>query len=194
MTTFPYNQLSKSDIMRYTIILLLSTSLFFSCNEGEIVKVASSETSGKASDEKIDLPYTVEKTPDWEKGPASNVAVAMNTLKSYETNNFDNMKNYLADSVSFYFDYGYLKGERDSVIMFMKEYRDGLSSVTINMRDYESVKSKSRGEEWVSLWYTETSTDKAGKTDSVMCMDDVMIKDGKVTMIDSKIRRLVRQE
>lgn len=177
--------------MRYAIILLLSSSLFFSCNEGEMVKVASSETT---SDEKVDLPYTVEKTPDWEKGPASNIALAMNTLRSYETNNFDAMKNLLADSVSFYFDNGYLKGVRDSVIAFMKEYRDGLSSVNINMRDYESVKSKSRGEEWVSLWYTETSTDKAGKTDSVMVMDDVMIKDGKVSVIDSKVRRLVPQQ
>jgi hypothetical protein len=63
----------------------------------------------------------------------------------------------------------------------------------VRMQDYESVKSKNRGEEWVALWYTETVKLKGGKTDSAMVMDDIKIVDGKVAIIDSKMRRLTKQ-
>ncbi len=64
----------------------------------------------------------------------------------------------------------------------------------VKMHDYESVKSKNRGEEWVGLWYTETVTPKNGKTDSAMVMDDVKIVNGKVALIDTKMRRLTKRQ
>ncbi len=71
--------------------------------------------------------------------------------------------------------------------------RAGLESMNIRMQDYESVKSKTRGEEWVGLWYTETVTPKGGKTDSTMVMDDIKIVNGKVALIDSKMRHLTKK-
>ncbi len=63
----------------------------------------------------------------------------------------------------------------------------------MRMQDYESVRSKNRGEDWVSLWYTETTKPNGGKTDSTMVMDDIRIVNGKVAVIDSKMRRLTKQ-
>jgi hypothetical protein len=74
----------------------------------------------------------------------------------------------------------------------MASYRNGIDTMSIRMHDYESVKSKSRGEEWVSIWYTETTTLKGKASDSAMVMDDVKIVNGKVALIDSKLRHLVK--
>ena len=97
---------------------------------------------------------------------------------------------YLADSVEFYVDTIKFKGTRDELIKFFSGFRGSLESYSVNMKDYESVKSKNRGEEWVGLWYVETMQPKGGKIDSILCMDDIKIVGGKVALIDSKSRPL----
>ena len=118
----------------------------------------------------------------------------MNTLRAFEMNDVASMQQYLADTVEFFVDNWEFKGSRDSTLKVMADHRKTMDSVSIRMHDYESVKSKSRGEEWVSLWYTETSKTKGGKIDSTMVMDDVKIVNGKVAVIDSKMRRLVAKK
>ncbi len=100
---------------------------------------------------------------------------------------------YLADSVEFYADNMSFKGSRDSLINLFSGFRKTIDTMHIKMQDYESVKSKNRGEDWVGLWYNETVT-QGGKTDSTMVMDDIKIVNGKVAIIDSKMRRLTAKK
>jgi len=44
------------------------------------------------------------------------------------------------------------------------------------MHDWESVISKDKKEQYVSLWYTQVMEDNKGKTDSLAIMDDVKLK------------------
>ncbi len=177
-------------MMKKFFLLLLAASFLLSCNnETATTETASSDTS--AAKETLNLPYVVERTPDWEIGDNSNVAIAMNTLKGYEQNDMNALASNLADSVEFYADGVAFKGPKDSLIQMMTKYRNEYDTVMIRMIDYESVKSKNRGEEWVGLWYTETLTPKGGKIDSAMTMDDIKIVGGKVAVIDSKMRHLV---
>ena len=176
--------------MKKIFLLLLPASLLFACNnESATAETTSSDTT--ATKEAVNLPYAVDRTPDWEIGDNSNVAIAMNTLKGFEQNDMAAVASNLADSVEFYSDGFAFKGTRDSLIQVMTKYRNSYDTIIIRMQDYESVKSKNRGEEWVGLWYTETVTPKGGKTDSTMTMDDIKIVGGKVALIDSKIRHLV---
>lgn len=172
--------------------ILLTGFVFAACKEDTDTKTidANTDTTATTAKEQVALPYSVEKTPDWEKGDDNNIVVAMNALKAFETNDLNNIGQYFADTVEFYYDNGAFKGSRDSLVKMMKTYRDDYSKVSVKMHDYESVKSKSRNEEWVGLWYTEIHTDKKGKTDSVMVMDDLRIVNGKVAELDSKTRRL----
>ena len=179
-------------MMKKIFLLLVPASLLFSCNNETATgdNTNSDTTVAKAP---VTLPYVVDRTPDWEIGDEANVAVAMNTLKGYEQNDMAAVASNLADSVEFYADGMSFKGSKDSLVQMMSSYRNNYDTVMIKMHDYESVKSKNRGEEWVGLWYTETVTPKGGKTDSAMTMDDIKIVNGKVTIIDSKMRHLVKK-
>ena len=180
-------------MMKKIFLLLVPASLLlFSCNNetGTIGTTNSDTSNSSVSKAPANLPYVVDRTPDWEIGDGAHVAVAMNTLKGYELNDMTAVASNLADSVEFYVDGVSFKGSKDSLVQMISNYRKSYDTVMIKMHDYESVKSKNRGEEWVGLWYTETVT-KAGKTDSAMTMDDVKIVNGKVALIDSKMRKLV---
>jgi hypothetical protein len=182
--------------MKKIVLLLLPTTLFFACTNDATVKgtADSTETTTKATEtENVVLPYTVARTPDWERGSLSNVAIAMNTLKAFVDNDMTGIQQYLADSVEFYTDNIAFKGTRDSLAKFFTMYRNKMDTIDIRMHDYESVKSKTRGEEWVSMWYTETDQVKGGAKDSSMVMDDIKIVNGKVAIIDSKARRLTKK-
>ncbi len=182
--------------MTKTITCLLAAVLLMACANDATIKSAADSTAAAGNvpeTEAVELPYSVPGMPDWERGKAANVAVAMNTLKAYADNDMSRLQQYLADSVEFYTDNLSFKGSRDSLVKLFTVYRNRMDSIDIRMHDYESVASKSRGQEWVSLWYTETSRRKGGATDSAMVMDDVKIINGKVATIDSKLRRLGKQ-
>jgi hypothetical protein len=173
---------------RFYVLLLLATTML-ACNNAPI---ESGEKEEGENDEKeeVSMPYKVPNNPDWQRGSIANVAVAMHALKAYETNAMEGLQQYLADTVEFHGDNFSFEGPRDSLINQMKQQRDGYRNIVVNMHDYKSVKSKARNKEWVSLWYTQTTTHKNGRVDSVFVMDDIQIKNGKVSEIDSKIRRL----
>lgn len=176
---------------KFFVFLLLSATLL-ACNNAPI-EGGDKEEGENAKREEVNMPYKVADNPDWQPGSMANVAIAMNALKAYETNNIDAMQQLMADSVEFHVDNYSFEGSRDSLLQIMREQRDRYSSVVVNMHDYESVKSKNRNQEWVGLWYTETATLKNGQVDSVFVMDDIQIRNGKVTEIDSKMRRLAKQ-
>lgn len=178
--------------MRKFFFLLLTAAVFASCSSSEAPEVKGA-TDAPAAPVAVNLPYTVPRTPDWEKGNPAHVAVAMNTLKAFADNDMTAMQQYLADTVAFLVNNMSFRGTRDSLMKIMTDYRSRMTDVNIRMQDYESVKSKSRGEEWVSLWYTETNTMKDGRVDSAMVMDDIQLVGGKVAVIDSKARGLGNQ-
>lgn len=176
------------------ILRLFPLLLLAACNSSETVTAVKGATDSTAATEteSVALPYTVDHAPDWEWGSQANVAVAMNTLKAYVDNDMTTMGQYLADSVEFHADMVRFKGTRDSLVKFLTAHRAEEDSINIRMHDYESVKSKARGEEWVAMWYTETNKPKGGSMDSTMVMDDIKIVNGKVAIIDTKGRRLVK--
>ena len=184
--------------MKKIFILLLPASLLFACNANDSTVKGTSDSTGTTKPtttetEKVSLPFTMTRTPDWEMNTLPNVATAMNTLKAFVDNDMTGIQQYLADSVEFYTDNIAFKGTKDSLVKFFTPYRNSMDSIGIRMHDYESVKSKSRGEEWVGMWYTETHYQKGGKVDSAMVMDDIKIVNGKVAIIDSKARGLIKK-
>lgn len=177
--------------MKTFLLLLLSAGLLTSCNNSKTEEKKNSGELATRNDGKLlELPYKLERIPDWEKGNDNNVPVAMNFLKSYEIKDFVNMRNYLADTVQFIYDNGNFNGTRDQMVKFLKNLRDNRQEVKIEMNDYESVRSKRRNQEYVSLWYVERIIDNGGKADSAFVMDDYRIKDGKISMVDTKFRHL----
>ena len=56
------------------------------------------------------------------------------------------------------------------------------------MHDFESVISKDKKDEYVTMWYVQTTTDKKGKVDSVAVINDLKISNGKIVTLDEAIR------
>lgn len=188
----------KPHCMKKFLLPVLASALLIACNTNDTATVKAAKdstttTTTATTTAPLNLPFTVERTPDWVPGEPAHVAVAMNTLKAYVDNNMSAIGQYLADSVEFYADAVAFKGTRDSLVKFFSDHRNLFSKIDIRMNDYETVKSKNRGEEWVGLWYVETSAMKNGSIDSAMVMDDIKIVNGKVAIIDSKGRRLTKK-
>ena len=61
-------------------------------------------------------------------------------------------------------------------------------SVKIDLHDFESVISKDKKDEFVTLWYNQTTTDKKGKVDSVSVINDLKISNGKIVALDEAFR------
>jgi hypothetical protein len=175
---------------KFTLFLLVA-SLFLACNnENKDAKKNPNEITLRSEGKELELPYKVTKLSDWERGDDKNIPIPMILLRCYEIKDFVSIKNYLADTVEFNFNNGQFRGSKDQFVKFLKNFRDQRTNVQITMNDYETVTSKPRKEDWVSLWYTEIVTDRTGKVDSASVMDDYRIVNGKVAVIDTKHRRL----
>ena len=176
--------------MKLFTFLLVCTITVTACNSKSDEKKPTEEVVSHNDGKPLDLPYKLARIPDWEKGDDNNVPIAMNFLKNYEDKDFVSMRNYLADTVQFIYDNGNFSGTADQMVKFLKNFRDARQTVRIEMNDYESVRSKNRNQEYVSLWYNEHIVDNNGKADSAFVMDDYRIKNGKISMIDTKFRHL----
>jgi hypothetical protein len=141
-----------------------------------------------ADNEKIDFAYTTKDVSDWVPGDPHLAAMVMKALKGYETGNLNDTKQYFTDSVTFTGDGYKFKGTKDSLISAFSKDRARYKEFSILMYDWESVKSKARNEEYVTMWYKQRSTDMKGRKDSANYTDDVKIVNGKIAEIDSKIQ------
>jgi hypothetical protein len=144
------------------LLMIACASLFvIGCNS----KTESTESTATTGDTtKIDYAYLPENhAPDnWIPGSQQNLAFVLKSLKAFETGDIEGSLAAFADSVHWSFDGFDQKISKDSMRAMMTGLWKTLSSVKITMADYETVTSKDNKEEWVTLWYKQVMTDKAG--------------------------------
>jgi hypothetical protein len=173
------------------LLFIGSLALFtVGCTQNETKKegaMADTKMSDSTADN-TEYMYTTESKGNWEPGSRANAANVMKALKAYETNNIAECLSYFADSIELRFDGMEGTFSKDSVSKIFASGRNSMTNFNIKMEDWESVKSKDGSQEYVSLWYKQLWTDTKGKTDSLSVMDDVRIKNGKITSIDQKLR------
>ncbi len=102
--------------------------------------------------------------------------MVLKSFKAYETGNVDEAVEYFADTLHFIADNFDEKISKDSLRSILKSSHDQFKSIKIKMEDWESVISKDKKTQFVSLWYKQTTEDKNGKVDAIFMMDDVEIK------------------
>ena len=182
--------------MRQVFLLLCSAAFLFACNDSD-TKTAY-ET--KADDTKVaamstnDLAYPVKDWDDWQPGSMDNLKMALQSLKDFENGNIDASLKYFADSIELKFDEMEGKFPKDSVAKMFKADRGNMKTMQIDMDDYETVKSKDGKKEYVSMWYNQKWQDEKGAWDSVFCMDDLKIEQGKIVSIDEKRRKAAKKK
>ena len=171
--------------MQKNFFLLLVIGIAFSCN------TSSDKSTFKPDNADTSKPvyaYTIKYPDNWETASSKNTAIALSALKAFENNKLDESIGFFADSVDWKEDYVDRKLSKDSLkAIFVSSWKDR-ASLKVDMHDFESVISKDKKEEYVTLWYTEINTDKKGKMDSVAIINDLKISNGKIVSLDEAIR------
>jgi hypothetical protein len=179
--------------MKKVIFLLVVIMSVASCkDDATMVKTDSKDST--VSNDYSSYPYSIKNPDTWETGDKQNTLNVLKSLKAYETGNIDEAVSYFADSVRIRFDEMDAKLSKDSLKAMFKQWRSINKTVMVDMHDWESVKSKAKNEEYVSLWYTQSWEDNNGKKDSVSVMDDLKIENGKIVELDEKTRKFPKKK
>ncbi|RZL44155.1 MAG: hypothetical protein EOP00_21030 [Pedobacter sp.] len=169
---------------------LVFTALFLAACQNKEAKTAGSASTADTTK----YPYTVKKVENWEMNKdTKNLFTSMTLIKTFEALDTAAMGKVLADSVWFTLDGYQFKGTKPQFLKQIQGEFAKMNSFKINMQDYESVINKDKTEEWVSLWYSQISTAKDGKTDTVNLFNDVKLKDGKVVGLSEYIQHPMKK-
>lgn len=176
------------------ILFIACTALFvISCNNDD-KKEEKPADAAKSADVKtpaLEYPYTLDKPySNWQPGDQQHAVNALKALKAFETGDIAGCVTYFGDSVELRFDNYEDKLSNDSLKKSFTAQRAGFSGIVIKMGDWESVISADKKEEWVTMWYKQIETTKTGKTDSMAVVDDCKIMNGKIVVLDEKMRHL----
>lgn len=178
--------------MRMKKIMLAALIAIFamSCNNASTKENATTATD--SSSEKIDYAYLPANHPPdfWDRGDQRNIALVLKSLKGFETKNVEQALEPFADSVLWQVGSMDAKISKDSLRAMFTNDMKAIASIKIVMNDYEAVISKDKKQEYVSLWYKQINTDMKGKVDSMICMDDAKIANGKIIELEEKVRPL----
>jgi hypothetical protein len=146
------------------------------------------KTDSMVAKENIVFPFTPKYPTNYQPGDEKNALMVLNALKHYVDGDMKGAIADFADSVEFFSDKFHFKGTKDSLAKIIGDERAQLTSVNKVMDTWATLYYPDNKETWVTLWYTETWTDKKGKTDSTYFTDDVLIKNGKIVEYDEKHR------
>lgn len=177
--------------MKKLILIFTAGIIFYSCNSetATTTDATKDSTSAEPAAAKINYPYTIDHPDTWETGSTDNTMAALSALKAYENGNIDECVKYFGDSVHLQFDGLDTKVSNDSLKAMFTRNRAGIKSMEVKMDDWESVISKDKSAEYVSVWYKEIWKDNKGKIDSLAQMDDLRMKNGKIIGLDEKSRK-----
>ncbi|MEO6550044.1 MAG: hypothetical protein ABIN94_18725 [Ferruginibacter sp.] len=168
--------------------------LAFGCNsKSSTTETKATDSTSMAAtpsaDDNLTYAYTLERPyQDWQPGNKQHAVNVLKSLKDFENGDINSCVAAFGDSVELRFDHYYAKLSNDSLKKMFTKQRGELASTKVTMGDWESVISKDKKSEYVTMWYKQIETDKKGKTDSLSVVDDVKIVNGKIVEIDQKIQ------
>lgn len=178
--------------MKKNSLLCLTVIAFASCNSGETATTDAMKDTATStvSAETMNYPYSIDHPDYWNMGSNENTMVALSALKAYENGDVPGSIKYFGDSVQLQFD-GFDKTiSADSLQAMFTKDRGGMKSIEVKMSDWESVISKDKESEWVTLWYREKWEDMKGNKDSADVINDLKLKNGKIVRLDEYTRKL----
>jgi hypothetical protein len=170
--------------MKQSLILVILCIALFSCKSKTADEQAKTD-----SPTKIDYPFTPRYSINWQPGDPKNALIVLNCLKKYVAGDLKGAFENFADTVTFWGDQFYFKGKKDSLMKIFTPTRESFATLSKDFDTWATIYYSDKKETWVTLWYTERWTDKKGKKDSLVYVDDVLLRNGKILEYDEKMRR-----
>jgi hypothetical protein len=143
--------------------LLFFTSILLSALSATSQGTTKKETTAN----QVFYPYTATYSSQYGEGKPEYAKIVLELWREREENAIDKHTNMFADDVRLIFANGQIVKGKENAIAATKLLRNSLASVTISATAWLPFKSLDRNQEWVAAWYTETSTNKDGKTETV---------------------------
>lgn len=173
------------------IILFILVASAVSCKNTSQKETRKNEVAtNETTVEKPSYPYSIKNPDNWSIGSTANTMVALTLLKKWEEGKMDESAAYFADTINLKFDGLDKNMPRDSVKNMLGGWWNSYKAVDIKMEDWESVISKDKSEEWVTIWYTEHWETKNGVKDSAAMVNDFKLSNGKIVKLDEYTRKL----
>ncbi|CAN5232502.1 hypothetical protein BH20BAC1_BH20BAC1_05390 [soil metagenome] len=151
------------------VFVLVAVAMLAACNASETTdndNMASGEDSAM-SKSKINSPYAIEYSSDFEMDDPKNAESVLTIWKDWDAGNLAAHKELFADSVEMHFADGtMMHNHRDSVLAAGQQYRSTLAKVESSIAAITAMKSVDKNENWALVWGKEIDTDKSGKVDS----------------------------
>jgi len=178
--------------MKKLFVIFLGTIAFAACNSksDSTSEAPADSTATVPTAEKVNYPYTIDHPDYWNIGTSENTQAALTALKAFEDGDIDKSVAQFGDSVHLEFDGLDTTLSHEGLKSMFTSLRSNYKTMNIKMQDWESVVSKDGKEEWVTMWYKQGWEDNAGKKDSAAFIDDLQLKNGKITRLDEYTRKL----
>ena len=178
-------------ILEQLLLVLIAGVFIASCNNAgsPSTQTTGETTVDSVSTQSVDYPYTIDHPDNWEVGSQQNTFAALKSLKAWENKNIDESLKYFADSVHVQFD-GIDKMVSKDTLRAMITSAPSITSQSVKMQDWESVISKNKKDEYVTLWYRQYTENNKGQKDSIDVINDLKMKDGKIIGLSQYERKL----
>jgi len=169
--------------MQKIILVFCFAMLAMACNNEKKESAESKETAETKPGVPLSLPASYSSS--FEMGNSAYTAmIVQGSWKDWQDNTLDNMKSWLADTVTAYLSNNILIKGVDSLAANWKRGRANYTSIKDNIDAAMAVRSTDKKEDWVLIWATEYSIDKTGKKDTTSVMETWRInKDGKADLL-----------
>lgn len=167
------------------LVLLFFVAFACSCTNSTKTSTETADSSATT----LNYPYTIKNPDNWEIGSTTNTMIALSALKEWENGDMDKSLKYFGDSIRVQFNSLDKKMSNDGLKVFLGDGFNSFKTVKEKMNDWESVISKDKSEEWVTLWYTQIFEEKTGVKDSLSIVNDIQIKDGKIIRLSEYTRK-----
>ena len=177
--------------MKKFIFVLAAASFLTACtNEPKpgtpAVESPAPATETVATNPVVPLPYVPTYSNSFEFGKGEYAAMILQgSWKDWDENKLDNMKNWVADTITaIHSDMLMVKGV-DNLMAKWKKDRANYKSVNNTIDVVMPIYAKDKNEHWVLVWASSTSVDLKGKADTMNIMEAWRInKDGKADFLN----------
>jgi len=177
--------------MKKFIFVLAAASLLTACNTEQKPETPAAEapapvTETVATNPVVPLPYVPTYSNSFEFGKGEYAAMILQgSWKDWDENKLDNMKNWVADTITaIHSDMLMVKGV-DNLMAKWKKDRANYKSVNNTIDVVMPIYAKDKNEHWVLVWASSTSVDLKGKADTMNIMEAWRInKDGKADFLN----------
>ena len=169
--------------MRKIIFVLAAAIFIMSCNNDATKTEAANDTATTKAD--VALPYKATYSSSFKMGNHEYSAMILQgSWKDWEMNTMDNMKSWVADTITVYHSDNTMVKGIDSLTARWKRARAKYSSVTTTINGVMPAYSTDKNENWVLVWATEIDTKLDGKRDTNYVMETWRInKDNKADLL-----------